>query len=83
MAMTLTERLQIEHLLPLGFVESDQPTAGNMAVFYDEKDTMVYAAIIGEWPAIIAPDIEWGDVEFKDASRKPFDDKKVRFFSPH
>lgn len=33
MAMSLTERLQIEHLLRLGFVESDQPTAGNMAVF--------------------------------------------------
>lgn len=44
---------------------------------------MIYAGIIREWPAVIAPDIEWGNVEFKDASRKPFDDKKVRFFSPH
>lgn len=81
MVMSVQERGQIKELLH-HFLESDQPEKGNMAVFYDENDTMIYAGIIQAWPLIIATDIEWGQVEVKDTSKEPFAGKKVRFFEP-
>ena len=64
------------------FQDSDTPTKANMAVFYDEDDTMLYAGIREEWPMIIATDIEWGMVDRRDATQPPFAGKKVKFFSP-
>jgi len=52
MAMNKNERLQIADLLRQGFTESRKSDAGNMAVFYDAHNMMVYAGIIQEWPLI-------------------------------
>lgn len=82
MVMSSQERDQVKALLRLGFKESTQPDAGNMAVFYDESDRMIYAGIIKEWPIIIATDVEWGKVELKDTLKEPFTGKKIKFFSP-
>ncbi len=82
MTMSSEERRKIKGLIDGGFIESDSPTIGNMALFYDEHDIMVYAGIIENWPTIIATDVEWGQVERKDATKQPFAGKKVRFFSP-
>ena len=82
MAMNKNERLQIADLLRQGFTESRKSDAGNMAVFYDAHNMMVYAGIIQEWPLIIATDIEWGKVEVKDTTQEPFAGKTVKFFSP-
>jgi hypothetical protein len=80
-AMNSQERAQVQELLG-HCLESDQPEQGNMAVFYDDNDSMVYAGIIKAWPEIIATDIEWGKVELKDTTKEPFLGKKVRFFEP-
>jgi hypothetical protein len=81
MTMNLNERQQVKTLLR-AFDETGEPLPGNMAVFYDQSDVMVYAGIIEDWPFIIATDIEWGKVERKDTSQEPFAGKKVKFFSP-
>lgn len=81
MVMSRNERLTIAKLLEK-FIESASPTMGNMAVFYDDNETMLYAGIIKEWPIIISTDVEWGQVEEKDATKEPFAGKNVKFFSP-
>jgi hypothetical protein len=73
--------MKVAALLPFSVVTS-AIAAANMAVFYNENDTMLYAGIIEEWPMIIAADIEWGMVDRKDATKPPFARKKVKFFSP-
>jgi hypothetical protein len=81
MAMSRDERLKMQKVLER-FVESNEPTKGNVAVFVDEQGTFLYSGIISEWPMIIATDREWGKVMELDATKEPFVGKKVRFFSP-
>lgn len=81
MTMNARECQQIEALANrLG--ESDTPNKGNLVVFYDEQDRMLYSGIVAEWPTIIATDIEWGEVKELDATKEPFAGKRVRFFDP-
>ena len=47
MVMDADERRMIKQQLK-NFQESDTPAPANMAVFYDENDTMLYAGIIEE-----------------------------------
>lgn len=85
MVMTNSERRTVQAMLDKTFIESDQPTMANLAVFYDENDRMLYSGIIKEWPIIIAVDQEWGEVKEMDTTKEPFTEKKVRrvrFFSP-
>jgi hypothetical protein len=80
-ALDSDEQLKVKQLLDSRFFESASPSIGNVAIFYDEQDTMTYAGIIENWPIIITTDIEWGRVEEKDATQEPFAGKKVKFFS--
>jgi hypothetical protein len=80
MVMDSDERRTMNDLLSR-FQESDTPQPGHIAVFYDDKDTMLYAGIIEEWPMIISADIEWGEMQRKDASKEPFAGRTVKFLS--
>ena len=61
MTMNRDARLKLRKLLER-FVESNEPTKANTAVFSDEQGTVLYAGIITEWPMIISTHAEWGEV---------------------
>jgi hypothetical protein len=80
MVMNRDERLKMQQLLDR-ILESNTPTQGNIAVFLDEQDTLLYSGMISEWPMIIAVDVEWGEVKEMDATKAPFAGKKVKLYT--
>ena len=81
MAMNRDERLKMQKLLER-FVESNEPTKANMAVFSDQQGKLLYAGLITEWPMIVSTDAEWGEVREMDATKEPFAGKSIKFYSP-
>ena len=80
MTMKLDERLQMQALLKR-LLEAKEPLPGNMAVFTDEQEKILYAGIISEWPMIISTDAEWGAVKEMDTTKPPFVGKTVKFYT--
>jgi hypothetical protein len=66
MTMGRKERIQVGAMLQQKYVESDKPTQANMAVFYDERDQIVYAGIITNWP-MIGTGCDQGTVRWKNS----------------
>lgn len=63
MAMNADERRRIKEMLDKDFIEVSKSEPANMAIFYNDKDEMLYSGIIQNWPVIIAVDIEWDEVK--------------------
>lgn len=80
MAMSFTDRMQKWKLLRRDYTLSNQPSPGNVAIFFDE-DQMAHAGVIIKWPLIMAADSESGIADQMDAFSPPLAGKEVRFYS--
>ena len=81
MAMSLKERMQKWKLLRRNYTSCNQPSPGNIAIFFDEHHSMAYAGVVIKWPLIMWADSESGIVNQMDALSPPLARKKVRFYS--
>ena len=60
MAMSLKERMQKWKLLRRNYTSCNQPSPGNIAIFFDEHHSMAYAGVVIKWPLIMWADSESG-----------------------
>ena len=81
MAMSLKERTQKWKLLRRDYTVCNQPSSGNIAIFFDEHHLMAYAGVVNKWPLIMWADSESDIVDQMDALSPPLAGTMVRFFS--
>lgn len=78
--MTLDRRIRFKKLLS-HCSEATEPSKGDFAVFLNDRGELNYTGIITEWPMIVTADIELGEAKELDATKAPFADKTIRYFS--
>ena len=81
MAMSLKESMRNWRLLRRDYTSCNQPSPGNIAIFFDEHHAMAYAGVVLKWPLVVFADSESGIVDQMDALSPPLAGTKVRFYS--
>lgn len=78
--MTVSKRLRFKRLLS-HCTQATEPSKGNFAVFLNDRGEVNYTGIITDWPMVVTTDIELGEAKELDATKAPFADKTIKYFS--